>query len=282
MFRWILNSSSLARVVVGMAFLCLLPPMGAGQESQVINVSFAFQTLAIENRFEHVPKSEIEKDIAVELAKSCEKQLPFWRFRAGVIDAPLLKIWLSQKDSTWFLNIAFLHPLGRNLKDRWTGILYAPGDLDLQVLPKDRAWIPKVTKAFQSLLQEQLRDDVLEALKQFAPLGSQMANVPAQATAVLPLDYNKYRALSLSNFRIMCQWDGRGVVVLHSTGTGAANDFTPDAPKFKGIWVVLYTWEFGGSSEAVSGHVSDLPKLRPLAFFLEQVNDFPQLPVATH
>jgi hypothetical protein len=307
MFRLGLRSFCATQRGVFVALLCLMCSAAAGQEPQAINVNFAFPLRAIDNRFEHTSKSEVEKEVAAELAKICRNQLPFWTFRSSATGVPRLEVWLSQKNSTWSLNMTFEHPVGKNFKNRWSSVVYAPGDLDTQVLPKDKAWVSKVSTAFQALLQGESKNEGLEALKEFAPLGTQMANVPAQtgaappranvpvnattvlplanvpaqATAVLPLEYGKYRALSLSNFRIMCKWNGHGVVVLHSTGTGAPMDFTPDAPKFKGIWVVLNKWDFGGNIEEVSIHVNDLPRLKPMAFFLEQINSAPpQISVA--
>jgi len=283
MFRRRLHSFRTTQSEILVALLCLLCSAAAGQESQAINVHFAFRLPAINNRFENTSKSDVEREVATELAKVCQNQLPFWTFRSSASDVPRLEVWLSQKNSTWSLNMDLEHPIGKTLKDRWSSVLYAPGDLDTQVLPKDKGWIPKISAAFQSLLQGESKNEVLEALKEYAPLGSQMANVPAQGTAVLPLEYGKYQALSLSNFRIMCQWNGHGVVVLHSTGTGASNDFTPDKPKFKGIWVVLNKWTFGGNNEEISAHMGDLPELKPVAFFLEQINSAPpQMSTATH
>ncbi|MFI5092008.1 MAG: hypothetical protein ACHQIK_01065 [Candidatus Acidiferrales bacterium] len=269
---------SLAAIAV---LLCLSSTVTRAQDAQAVNVKFAFRLSAVDTRFEQVSKPDVENEVSTELAKSGGNKFPFWIFQSTADAVPRLDVWLSLKNSTWYLNASLVHPTGRELKDKWTSVLYAPGDLDTQVLPKDRAWTPTIKAAFESLIGGENLNEILTALQEFAPLGTQMAAVPAQPTAVLPLEYGKYQVLSLSDFRIMCQWTGHGVVILHSTGVGASNDFTPEAPKFKGIWVVHNFWEFGGRREDVSGHQLDLPSLTTLAIYLEQVNSPPpQMSVA--
>jgi len=276
MFRHPLRKRYVAtHAAVALAFLCLFPAVGHGQEAQGVNVKFAFRLPAVETRFEQVSQSDIEKDASVELAKSCWTHFPYWTFQATAGDLPRLDAWLSLKNSTWSLNIALAHASGRKLKDKWSTVLYAPGDLDTGGLPKDRAWTAKIKATFEGLLEGESENEILKALQEFAPLGTQVARVPAQSTAVLPLEFAKYQVLSLSSFRIMCQWPGHGVVVLHSTGTGAPNDFTPETPKYKGIWVVHNKWEFGGHSEEISAHMNDIQGLKTLAFYLEELKSPP-------
>ncbi|HYK89502.1 MAG TPA: hypothetical protein VE398_12075 [Acidobacteriota bacterium] len=255
--------------------LCLSSTVCRAQDPQAVNVKFAFRLSDVDTRFEQVSEMDVEKEGSTELAKSCGNRFPFWIFQSTADAMPRLDVWLSRKNSTWYLNASLIHPTGRDLKDKWTSVLYSPGDLDTQVLPKDRAWTSTIKATFENLIASENSNEILTALQEFAPLGTQMAAVPAQLTAVLPLDYGRYQALSLSNFRIMCQWAAHGVVTLHSTGVGAPNDFTPEVPKFKGIWVLHNFWEFGGHREDVSGHQSDLPSLTTLAVYLEQVNSPP-------
>jgi hypothetical protein len=354
MFRLRFHSLRETQLEVFVVLLCLMSSTAAAQEPQALNVNFAFRLSGIDNRFDQISKSDVEKEVTAELAKVCQKQIPYWTFRPGATGVPRLELWLSQKSSRWFVNMSFKHSPGENLKDQWSSVLYAPGDLDTQVLPKNRAWVSKVRTAFQTLLNAESKNEVLHALEKFAPLGTEMATVPTQArgggqpfsevvlsgstfhepatsearpaggapeasegltqqnalskapitgqakkdltqqnapsnatvpeqaTAVLPLEFDKYRELSLSKFLIMCEWRDHGIVILHSTGTGAPMDFTPDAPKFKGIWVVLNKWDFGGNIEEVSIHVNDLPGLKPRALYLEQINLAPpQMSVVT-
>lgn len=254
----------------------LLCTAGWCQDALPIAVQFEFREPAVDARFDQVPKYAVENDISAELAKSCAKQFPFWVFQPTVGNATSrILIWISLKDSTWSLNALLVHPTGKAIRDHWSTVLYAPGDLDLHVLPKNRDWTPTIKAAFDGLLQSGSQNEILAAFQEFVPLGTQMAAVAAQSTAVLPLKFDKYQALSMSTFRILCDWSGHGVVVLHSTGTGSANDFTPDNPQYKGIWIVHNRWEFAGTPDDISRHAADLSTLKPRAFYLEQFNSPP-------
>jgi hypothetical protein len=255
----------------------MTPIVSRAQDAQPVNINFAFGVSALDARFEQVSKADVEKEISAELAKSCQQRFPFWTFQSKGNDLPRLDVRLSLKNSTWSMKVSFAHSPGKALKDRWSSVLYAPGDLDAQVLPKDREWTPTTKAAFESLISGENENEILTALEEFVPLGTQVAAVPHQMAAVLSLDYGKYEILSLSGFRIMYQWAGHGIVILHSTGTGAPNDFPPQAPRFKGIWVVHNAWDFGGRQEDASGHMGDLSGLQSLAFYLEQLNSPPPM-----
>ena len=274
MFR--LHTKTSKVVLMPILALCFLLKPGWSQDALPIGVHFEFREPAVDTRFDEVLKSQVEKEISADLADTYAAHFPFWTFQSTSNSAPAsAQIWISLKSSVWSLNISLTHAAGKIIPDRWSTVLYAPGDLDVQVLPKNRAWRAKIKSAFDNLLHSEKQTEMLTAFQEFVPLGSQMAEVPAQTSAVLPLDFQKYQTLSMSSFRILCDWSGHGIVVLHSTGTGSANDFTPDAPQFKGIWVVHNRWEFAGTPDDIANHVGDLPGLKARAFYLEQFNSPP-------
>ncbi len=272
MFRRRRHDVNIAQLAAFFAFACLMTSVAFGQEARPINLGFKFPDRIIDNRFEQTRKAEVEKELAARLASICQKEIPYWTFRSTGDGLPRLEVRLLLKNSTWLLAIGLIHLPGRlDLKDTWSSVLFEPGYLATQVLPKDKGWISAIATSFEGWLQGESKYQLVKALEEFAPLGTQMATVSQGGTAVLPLRYKKYSVLSMSTFRIICEWRGHGIVTLYSTGLGDPYDFTPDAPQFKGIWIRHNKWMLGGDTEDIAKHITDLPGLQPRWFYLEQL-----------
>ena len=245
------------------------------QEPTAINVSFTFSNATARSLQEQPEVTEAK--ISNSLANRFAARIRLWRFQANsAASFPQLRIWLD-KTSDWVIRVALVRRQGAAEEGNWEVLLY--GDVDTGIrggLSPAEKWAKEIEKALDNWLFSKTAD-VVSILQQAIPLGTDVVPVASgppdnadKARAVLPLDWQKYGAShGACAFRIRYRRTNGDLVVLHSKGICSPFDYKPDNHQYLGITVKHSRWE----DEDISTHLTDLPDLTPIDFYLETPNE---------
>lgn len=268
------SSSALAVLPVVILALVELTAAQVATSPPPVYVSFNFVVPAVAHQF-GPQLADAEKAVSETLAKRAETRFRWWRFQpCGSNDYPRLQVWLTKVNSEWRIAATFLTDANADPSERWSVVLFKPGDLDVTGMPSRASWPGEIMGGVETFFLPAHGESIAQTLKELAPLGMQFVHVvppppPSadQAQAMLPLNWDKYAKLATSDFLILTDWPTHGRVKLLSTGTGSPAKF-PASPDFMAVTVQLRTWAFTGNEEPISIHLGSLGELHPVAFYL--------------
>jgi hypothetical protein len=268
--------------VLALAFTC--STLAASQDSLPIHVHFAFGTASVAPRFREKTQKSVEQHIATQLATICSKTLHPWNCDALDQGSPILDASVQIRNDIWYLKVV-LNPKSKNanLPGQWNEQqIFRAEDLIASGLPMDDGWVSPIAIAFEQLLSEESKSskEIFAVLKEVAPLGNNVVAIPASLSplpgAVLPLRWDAYKDMSTCRFRIYYHGKNGELITLLSSGSGGPMDFTPDAPQYKGVWVLHDTYQIGARSpEPIAAHIQELPDLTVIEFHLEETGVAP-------
>jgi hypothetical protein len=256
------------------------------QEALPIHVRFAFGTTAVNSRFRDKSKEDVEQQITARLATACSDALSPWRCDAGVAAGPAkIDVNVQVRRDKWYLRTTLTPQPTPDLKGEWNDQQIFTGEelIASGGLPMDDGWRAPIERAFAQLIdqKEQTGKELFASLKQVAPLGKNAVPVPLDAShplpgAVLPLRWESYQRMA--NCRVRIYYRGRSgeLISIVSSGSGGPMDFTPEAPQFKGVWVLHDTYQVGSRPpEPIAAHVQELSDLTVIEFHLEDPGTIP-------
>jgi|ERR1700687_73321 len=134
------SSSSLA--VLPVLILALAGPATAQVATgpPPVYVSFNFVVPAVAHQF-GPQLADAERAVSEKLAKRTESRFRWWRFQpGGSNDYPRLQVWLTKVNSEWRIAATFLTDANTDPSERWSVVLFKPGDLDVTGVPSRDAW----------------------------------------------------------------------------------------------------------------------------------------------
>ena len=217
-----------------------------------------------------------EPKISELLAKSMSEDYRYWDFRAGKpTDFPRLDVWL-EKASGWDMKMEFYLSAGATRKPdkAWQCVLFETGETDRRFnggLPPGERFAEEINKAFKSRMLGSQREAISTILKKYAPLGNVLMRTEP-TRAVLALNWDNYRALGKSRFKIVTS-KGTGAnavsVTLLSEATGHPEPYPGSAPPWKAIAVKHLKFD----NDAITAHLGELRQLQLQTFFLDNVVD---------
>ena len=134
--------------------------------------------------------------------------------------------------------------------------------------PSPAQWPMEIEARVQEHLIGRHRDDVFGAL-QAVPLVRD-ARLVGSARAVLPLDWNRHRALAFSEFKLLYQTPV-GVAIVSGNGLGDSFAY-PQPPPSSGLVLQLHKFELGGTVEPLANRLGELQGLQPFVGYLTRFN----------
>jgi hypothetical protein len=263
--------------------LCLLSVAHA-QKTPPVGVSFEFSEPELTQL---LPRQELlarQNEISSTLAKKCWDLIHIWDFGPGDSDRSAVHVFL-ENSGAWKIQIQLQLASGPSQNGPWSISLFKPQDLDSwggrlpSLASEPQVWSRFITDAFVRFLNAN-KKDLIQQLR-LVPLGSHVFPIfqgsPGRiedARAVLPLEWQKYKNLNQSDFRIDCRSSGGDAITVYSRATGAKMSFKdPVAAKVEGIVVQYREFESSSSKrEDIRSHLADLSNYRPVGFYLEQLN----------
>lgn len=222
----------------------------------------------------------IEKLIA---GSSLLKRFPYWEFEPGNQDSyPRLRVWVEGDTTSgaWNVRMSIEPQPGVGERGNWTGVLYAPGDLDADGGWPAAANLPqKIFRKFDDNLAAKNESQIQAALQGYVPLVCAIApprapliSKTAELRAALPLSWERYGSLAKSKFRIECD-SPSGVINIFSEGAGRCIQF-PGSASLQGLVVVYNEWEH----DKIGQHLAELDQVRLRAIFLREETPVGQIP----
>ncbi len=254
----------------------------AAEELLPLHVCFRFEQTAVENLYAEAEVAQIA--ITESLAKACSESdlVGCWNIVGTAEASPRrLDVWLSS-ETEWSLCAAVRSKAERGdpAAPDWTVTLYPPGELDrltISGFPSRNDLPARIDEAFTRMLAAH-DAAMLEKLKTIAPLGMLEAEISDDApdVLVLPLPWERFCRLARSEFIVECRWGNRGIVRLHSIGTGLPLEYAADPP-FSAVAVIHHKWEFPLTIEKSidDAQLTKLPELEPWLLYLRSVSEAP-------
>jgi len=255
--------------------LAALP--AAAQEPAPLYVGFDFGDYpGAASLFDAADAGGIAAALATEAGKP--GRLPYWRFQAaGDGDYPRLAVRVEKQRQTNDYELVATLQLSRDDAGHgsWRGSFITFQELvDEDGFPAPSHVPQRVVDAFVEAVLTEPRvttdgGEMFERLTELVPIGVQAHLENGAPSGMLGLDRNRYGALALSTFRLLCQKDNGTVVALYSKGTGERRDF-PD-PRFPAIVVLHDRWKEGNQTAAITdAELAALGSLHPQSVFLDE------------
>ncbi len=262
-------NAGVTAIAAGVLVIACLGTAGAARADDTVAVVFEFKEPAIADHF-NPNRAAAERQVGKALADRLTAVLKFWTF-APATTYPQLRIFLKKGAADWQIVTGF-YADPTTLVRTWTTIWRTDGDL---LRTGGFGPPPHIVRSLQDAFDDPFllaqRDEVIDTMKKLVPLGRR-APIVSGSGAVLPLDWDRYEILKVSQFYIRYRTPA-GVAVVPCSGVGTWSAYAAPPPS-RGLAVTLGAeYEVAGTRRRTRAHLADIRAMEPIGVYLERYDN---------